>query len=64
MTECQSLTINNGPPPYGGHIKDRVHTDAPSKILLSKIITGPKIFEHKHQKSNIRIISGLKTFQA
>ena len=44
----------------GGIQKNRVHTDAPSEILLSKIITGSKISEHNIRK----IISGLKTFQA
>ena len=63
MTEHKSLTITAHLLTEGIQ-KNRVHTDALSKIVLSKIITGSKIFEHKHQKSNIRIISGLKTFQA
>ena len=44
--------------------RNREHTDAPSKILPSEIITDSEIFKHKHQRSNIKIISGLKTFQA
>ena len=49
MNEHQSLTITANLLMEGIQ-KNRVHTDAHSKILLSKIITGLKIFEHKHQE--------------